>query len=81
MEKSNRRDVYLDEKNWEKLGILSDLSPGKPSHSALIRDAIDYYLKQYEEKIKVELRNRAKDKGRKLVKISKEMWINKEQGS
>ena len=59
---SRRRDVYLDDDNWENLLILADTFPGSTSQSSLIRDAIDEFLKQFEERIEKEKRKRKKSK-------------------
>ena len=61
---SRRRDVYLDDDNWENLLILADISPGSASQSSLIRDAINEFLKKFEEGIKKEKRKRKKAKRR-----------------
>ncbi len=70
--KSQRRDVYLDNTNWEKLEILSSISPGSPSISGLIRDAIKSYLQNYETQIESEMKKRNHETMRKIVRLSKE---------
>ena len=68
---SRRRDVYLDDDNWEKLLILAEISRGSPSQSSLIREAIDEYLQPHEAEIAKEKKRRKKLSIKKVLDIKK----------
>lgn len=78
---SRRRDVYLDNENWEKLDVLSSTLPGTPSISGLIREAIHLYLKKYESQINSELKMRKQETMRKVVSLSKQSQQTNDKSS